>query len=244
MGEPSWERTEAAVRSALDAGDLSRLVPLLAPAVRWHGAGPGGCHTREHVVAWIGGLPVGFRLLALRRVADRIAVHAVDPAGNAAHQHVVLDDDGRITAILDHPDAVSAEADLAAAPADAPAVVADALVPFVQVADVEASIAFYTLLGFGVLREHGPAGRRVWAWLRGGQAELMVAETEEPVDPAAQGVLFYLYADDLDGLRAHLRAHGQLPSGIADGSPGPRRELRIDDPDGYCLMIAEREAAT
>lgn len=36
----------------------------------------------------------------------------------------------------------------------------------------------------------------------------MVTQTEEPVAP------------------------------IADGSPGPRRDLRIDNPDG-CLMVAE-----
>ncbi len=117
-------------------------------------------------------------------MADRIALSVADPAGNVTHQHVVLDGDGRIIAILDHPDAASAEADLAPAAAGAAAVVADALVPFVQVADVEASIVFYALLGFEVVREHRSADRRVWAWLRG---------------------------------------------------------RRIDDPDGYCLMVAERD---
>lgn len=53
-------------------------------------------------------------------------------------------------------------------------------------------------------------------------------------------MLFYLYTDDLAGLREHLRAHGFTSSAIADGSPGPEREMRVDDPDGYCLMIAER----
>lgn len=69
----------------------------------------------------------------------------------------------------------------------------------------------------------------------------MVADTEEPAGPVVQGVQFYLYTDDLDGLREHLRANGVHPIGIADGSPGPRRELRVDDPDGYWLMVAERE---
>lgn len=246
MGEPSWAGTEERVRAALGTGSLGGLVPLLAPSVRWFGSGPGGCRTREDVVAFVGGLPAGFRLLGLRRAADRIALHVAGPSGAEAHQLLVLDGDGHITVIVDHPDSASAHRDLVPARPDAAAVAVDALVPFVQVADVEASIAFYRLLGFEAVREYRPDERRVWAWLRcgpadGQRAELMVAGTEEPADPAAQGVLFYLYTDDLDGLREHLRAHGAHPSGIADGTPGPRRELRVDDPDGYCLMIAERD---
>ena len=42
---------------------------------------------------------------------------------------------------------------------------------------------------------------------------------------------------------AELRASGAEPSEIADGSPGPREEMRVDDPDGYCLMSAQRGTA-
>ncbi|MDQ4105538.1 MAG: hypothetical protein M3186_18180 [Actinomycetota bacterium] len=58
----------------------------------------------------------------------------------------------------------------------------------------------------------------MWAALRSDDAELMLAETEEPVDAARQGVLFYLFSSDLPGLRAHLRANGAMPSEIGDGS--------------------------
>ncbi len=240
MGERSWERTADAIRAALDAGELNGLLPLLAPEVRWHGAGAGGCRSRDDVRAWIGGLPPGFRLLDLRRVADRIGLHVTTPAGDEAHQLVLLDDDGRITLVLDHSDAASVQRDLVA-PSDTGAVTVDALVPFVEVADVEASIGFYARLGFAVAAEYRPEGPRTWARLRCGAAELMVAQAEDPPDPGAQRFLLALRTPDLDGLREHLRAHGHHPSGIADGSPGPRRELRIDDPDGYCLMIAETE---
>ena len=61
------------------------------------------------------------------------------------------------------------------------------------------------------------------------------------IDPRQQAVLFYLYAEDLDGLRDHLLSHG-LPVGpIRDGSPGPEREIAISDPDGHSLMIAESQ---
>lgn len=238
MGEQSWERTADAVGAALDAGGLGGLVPLLAEDVRWHGSGPGGCRSRDDVRAWLGELPPGFRLLDLRRVADRIGVRVATPAGDEAHQLLVLDADGAITLVLDHPDAASVDRDLAP-PSGTGVVAVDALVPFLDVVDVEASIAFYALLGFGVAADHGRP--RTWARLRSGAAELMVAQGEELPEPAAQRFLLALRTPDLDGLREHLRAHGHHPSGIADGSPGPRRELRVDDPDGFCLMIAQRE---
>jgi hypothetical protein len=52
------------------------------------------------------------------------------------------------------------------------------LVPFVHVAGVDRSVAFSALLGFEMLHEFAPDGRRVWAFLERGDARLMVAEIE------------------------------------------------------------------
>lgn len=246
MGETAWQQTEDAVRAAFAAGDLAGLGPLLAPDVRWHGAGPGGCHSAAEVLAFIeraAGEGARFRPVALRRAGDRVLLHVVvEPNGPEVHQLLVLDDEGWITHLLDHADPAAAERDLTPPRADTVSTPAPApvgrLVPFVDVSDVAATVSFYALLGFQVTAEHRPHGRLVWAALASGAAELMVAETERPPDPSRQGVLFYLYTTDLDELREHLRAHGAASSGIEDGSPGPRREMRVDDPDGYCLMIA------
>lgn len=169
------------------------------------------------------------------------------------------------------------------------------LIPMLHVADVDASIAFYALLGFtptGQARE--PDGRSYWAKLDSAAAELMLARASDPVVPSQQAALLYLYCPDVVLLRHHL-----LKSGIADGGdfcggpsavslgdpsavsgvgpsddshtgpndasalgrrdgarggPGPtngraavfkvtypdymeRGELRVHDPDGYCLLI-------
>jgi catechol 2,3-dioxygenase-like lactoylglutathione lyase family enzyme len=112
------------------------------------------------------------------------------------------------------------------------------LIPFVHVSDVARSIAFYGLLGFEVRDTYEHEGRLDWAALTSGDAQLMLAYADAPIDPRSQAVLFYLYADDLDGLRDHLLANGVVAGEIADGSPGPEREMRLADPDGYCLMIA------
>ncbi len=118
------------------------------------------------------------------------------------------------------------------------------LVPFVHVADVERSIAFYALLGFTVHDTFEPHGEPVWASLVSEDARLMLAQASEPIDHRAQAVLFYLYARDLAGLRDHLVAHDLTPGVIIDGTPGPKQEMRVTDPDGYYLMVAQIDEET
>jgi catechol 2,3-dioxygenase-like lactoylglutathione lyase family enzyme len=117
------------------------------------------------------------------------------------------------------------------------------LVPFAHVADVDRSVAFYERLGFEMVHDFVPEDRRVWAFLERGDARLMVTEADAPVDPAAQAVLFYLYTRDLDTLRERLVAGGVAAGEITTGGPGPDRQMRVEDPDGYCLMVAEIESA-
>ena len=111
------------------------------------------------------------------------------------------------------------------------------LVPFVHVEDVERSIAFYHHLGFIVASVYKYRGTPVWADLRSEGAELMVSTDGDPIDPAGQGVLFYLYSNDLTALRKQLLAAGVSVGEIVDGTPGPREEMRLTDPDGYVLMV-------
>ena len=69
----------------------------------------------------------------------------------------------------------------------------------------------------------------------------MVSTDGDPIDPPAQGVLFYLYSDNLAALREQLLADGINVGEIVDGTPGPPQEMRLTDPDGYVLMIAQLE---
>jgi hypothetical protein len=63
-----------------------------------------------------------------------------------------------------------------------------------------------------------------------------------PIDAERQSILFYLYSDDLASLRDQLLGAGIEASEIEDGSPGPRQEMRVVDPDGYVLMVAQNDA--
>jgi predicted enzyme related to lactoylglutathione lyase len=92
----------------------------------------------------------------------------------------------------------------------------------------------------------------------------MLTRASGPVDPAQQAVLFYMYADDVRGLRNHLLASGLVDAGRV---PGERKmgdqdkpipagaavfdiihpfymtegEVRVHDPDGYVILVGQAE---
>jgi predicted enzyme related to lactoylglutathione lyase len=115
------------------------------------------------------------------------------------------------------------------------------LTPFVHVEDVARSIAFYHHLGLTLASVYKYKGTPVWASLASGQAELMVSRDGDPIDPASQGILFYLYSDDLPALREQLLTAGIDAGEIEDGTPGPTQQMQITDPDGYELMVAQTD---
>jgi hypothetical protein len=125
------------------------------------------------------------------------------------------------------------------------------LVPMVQVEDVERAVAFYRLLGFEIGNFVPPTGQMHWAWLyvpktpdwkRG--PNLMLTRSECAIDSAAQEVLFYLYANDLEAVRSLLLANDISAGEITYPEYLPEGEFRVNDPDGYTLMIAQSGAGT
>ncbi|MBZ0089050.1 MAG: VOC family protein [Thermoanaerobaculia bacterium] len=115
------------------------------------------------------------------------------------------------------------------------------LVAFVHVASVERSVAFYADLGFKVSRRVVPDGQAapVWAWLESEKANLMVGLASGPIDSSQQAVLFYLYYDDIAQTHAALAALGHEPGEIKYPFYMPGGEFRLEDPDGYVLMLAQ-----
>jgi catechol 2,3-dioxygenase-like lactoylglutathione lyase family enzyme len=113
------------------------------------------------------------------------------------------------------------------------------LIPFVRVVDVERSVAFYQHLGFRLQDVAKYRDRLSWASLDSDGAQIMFEGTNGPPDPNRQRIEVYLYSHDLAALRAQLVAAGIDAGPIEDGSPGPREQMRVTDPDGYLLMIAQ-----
>jgi catechol 2,3-dioxygenase-like lactoylglutathione lyase family enzyme len=126
-----------------------------------------------------------------------------------------------------------------------------ALVPMLHVADVERSVEFYRLLGFAVGNYVPPTGNKEWVWLYARQAadwkrgpNLMLTRSACAIDAQAQEALFYFYARDLVSLYSTLVASGVTASEITYPDYLPAGEFRIEDPDGYTLMIAQSAADT
>lgn len=113
------------------------------------------------------------------------------------------------------------------------------LVPFVHVANVQESIAFYSKLGLEVAHTFTPpeAADPSWVWLERGDARLMLAKASAPVVAEEQAVLFYLYFEDVAATRNDLEQSGVAVGPIAYPFYAPRGEFRVRDPDGYVLMI-------
>ena len=131
------------------------------------------------------------------------------------------------------------------------------LVTFAHVGDVEASLAFYALLGFAperVLKDGH--GHSFWALARSGNAEIMFARASGPVDPEQQAVLFYMYSTDVAALRRHLLGNGVADGNASNAAKGPNNgqrvvfevarphympagELRHADPDGYVILVGQ-----
>jgi len=112
------------------------------------------------------------------------------------------------------------------------------LVPMASVADVERSIAFYNHLGFEVGNTFACEGetKPSWAWLRSGDAQLMLTATNEP-KADKHTVLFYVYTEDVAAARASLIDSGLNPGEIATPFYAPRGEFQLVDPDGYIIMV-------
>jgi ketosteroid isomerase-like protein len=256
------------IRDGFDAflrGDFDALRLLLAPDAQWLYWEPiaGDCNDPEKiiatlcerhdegVVAGVENIVNGGEKLLVEITGPHLEEGGV-PEGRVAM--VVTVRDGRIVRMQDHRTRADAlfDAGLAPRPVVPPPAPLEhtepgwdrvsGLIPFVHVADVAASIVFYERLGFCVTGTH-PTGTPEpdWASLQADQARLMLARADEAVNARAQSVLLYLYSRDLFGLRERLIAAGIDAGEIVDGRPGPSAEMRLQDPDGYVLMVAQIE---
>jgi predicted enzyme related to lactoylglutathione lyase len=115
----------------------------------------------------------------------------------------------------------------------------EALVAMAHVADVRAAADFYAKLGFEAIGSFTPPGEEALAWvsLRSGNAQLMLTLASEPVLPAQQGVLFYVYCADVAAMRASLAEAGLEPGEITKPFFNPEGEFRLVDPDGYVVLV-------
>jgi glyoxylase I family protein len=129
------------------------------------------------------------------------------------------------------------------------------LVPLLQVYDMNESIAFYRdTLGFEIV-QHSPEidaaeGRYFhWAWLRHGDAELMLntafdanerpAARDSARECAHDDVCLYMGCPDPDAAFAELAGRG-LDLDPPRTAPYGMRQLMLRDPDFYRICLQSR----
>lgn len=121
------------------------------------------------------------------------------------------------------------------------------LCPLLQVFDMPTSLRFYRdLLGFSVVQASGEGDQVGWAWLRHGDAEIMLNtafdDGERPsVTDAARvaahaDTILYVGCADLDGAYAYLLSRG-IQAGPPKTQPYGMKQLYLTDPDGYGLCL-------
>ena len=115
----------------------------------------------------------------------------------------------------------------------------DALIPYAHVEDVSRSIEFYRRLGLEVENTHTVEGRLVWALMARDDARLMLALADGPIDAANQAVLFYCWTPDVRALHAELAAAGVEVGPVTEPFYMPAGEFRVEDPDGYVLLVGQ-----
>ena len=122
------------------------------------------------------------------------------------------------------------------------------VVAMVRVPDVMKSAAFYRHLGFEIGNAVPREQPHSWAWLYQPKApnwktsaNLMLVSGDVHGTTASKDrtVLFYLYVRDMKELREELLAKGLAASEITYPPYLPEGEFRLEDPDGYTLMIAQ-----
>ena len=129
---------------------------------------------------------------------------------------------------------------------DPPPMPIDALTAYAHVADVERSAAFYHHLGLEVQSRYESGGTLVWALLAGpsdapgeGGARLMLAPASGPIDAGSQAVLFDCRAPEVRGLHAELAAARLEVSAIRHPPHMRAGEFRLEDADGYVVLVGQ-----
>lgn len=117
------------------------------------------------------------------------------------------------------------------------------LVPYLHAQDLDVSAAFYRLLGFEQIAAVGGRGQaQWWCYLASGSAKLMLAAASAPIDADEQAALLYMYSDDVHGLQRDLEKSG-VKSRLDRPAHMPNGELRVEDPDGYVILIGQQAPA-
>ena len=115
----------------------------------------------------------------------------------------------------------------------------DALIAYAHVEDVGQSVEFYGRLGLEVENTHTVDGRLAWAYMARDGARVMLALADGPIDAGSQAVLFYCWTPDVHALHDELATAGVEVGPVTQPFYMPAGEFRVEDPDGYVVLVGQ-----
>lgn len=114
------------------------------------------------------------------------------------------------------------------------------MVAATYVADIDASRAFYELLGF---HEHtsGKAATSAWSVMEMGGHRVLLASTNPPLEMPRMPLLFYFFFDDLDAVVMALDKAGVPAIRLGHAPHALGGEAKLLDPDGNTVLLGQPE---
>jgi catechol 2,3-dioxygenase-like lactoylglutathione lyase family enzyme len=114
------------------------------------------------------------------------------------------------------------------------------MIAVAYVKDIDASRAFYELLGF---HEHSSGTAEISAWLvmRYEQVSVLLAMTGPALDIPPLPMLFYLFYDDLGAVLGVLGRAGVPVTRTGHPPHALGGEVKVLDPDGNTVLLGQRE---
>jgi catechol 2,3-dioxygenase-like lactoylglutathione lyase family enzyme len=117
------------------------------------------------------------------------------------------------------------------------------MIAVTYVKDIDASRAFYELLGF---REHssGKAGISAWSVMRYDEVSVLLAMTQPPLAIPPLPMLFYVFYEDLTAVIGELDRVGVPVTRTGHPPHALGGEAKTLDPDGNTVLMGQRERLT
>jgi uncharacterized glyoxalase superfamily protein PhnB len=102
------------------------------------------------------------------------------------------------------------------------------VVPMIHVQDVRATVEWYTLIGFTLVRQNEEDGELNWAKLTFGNSEVMFQADGKASTEHRREVDLYVLTDDVDDLHRRLKDCVQVVEGPHDTFYGMREFIMRD----------------
>jgi catechol 2,3-dioxygenase-like lactoylglutathione lyase family enzyme len=114
------------------------------------------------------------------------------------------------------------------------------MVATAYVKDIDASRAFYELLGFGQ-HSSGKAEGSAWSVMQHEEVSVLLASTGSALDVPVLPLLFYFFYDDIEAVVGVLEG-ADVPV-VRTGHPPHALggEVKVLDPDGNTVLLGQRE---